>query len=92
MAELDVVKNVRVIFTVDDWTKQGDMYIIKIPQSRHQRSDANFVYDVYDLESGGNYTKNTWNISELQILYDANSYEVILLSEEAFAGKIVFAG
>ncbi len=92
MAELDVVKNIRVIFTADDWTKQNEMYIIKIPQSRHQRSDANFVYDVYALESGGNYTKNTWNISELQMSYDINSYEVILQSEEPFSGKIVFAG
>ncbi len=91
MAELDVVKNVRVIFTADDWTKQGDMYIIKIPQSRHQRSDRNFAYDVYALQSDGYYTKNTWNIKELQMSYN-DSYEVVLESEEAFAGKIIFAG
>lgn len=91
MAELDVVKNVRVIFTADDWIKQNGMYIIKIPQSRHQRSDANFVYDIYALESNGYYTNNTWNIKELQMSYN-DSYEVVLESEEAFAGKIVFAG
>lgn len=92
MAELDVVKNVRVIFTADDWTKQGDMYIIKIPQSRHRRSDANFAYDVYALQSDGYYTKNTWNIKELQMSYNNSTYEIVLESEEAFAGKIVFAG
>lgn len=81
-----------VTFTADNWTGDDEPYTLTVPQASHKRTSADFIFDVYSLNSDGKYVKNTWLVLELDVEYTETAGDFKLYSDTKFAGKLVFAG
>ena len=84
-----VVKSSTVAFTTDSWATVGGKTTLTIPQSDHGRDSASFGYNIYQLVDGV-YRSGTWGVVATRVTY--NSSNIVLTTDEAYSGKIVFFG
>ncbi len=81
-----------VTFSASDWTEENSQWALTITKAQNGRNSGDFVCTVWSQDSAGAYAKNTWAALSADMEYNAENGDCKLVSEEKFAGKIVFAG
>lgn len=84
------VKASAVAFAASDWTASGSLYKLTISQSSHKRLSNLFGYKLEYNESG-TYLTNVWATAGTDVAYDSSG-NVVLTSDSAYSGRIVFFG
>ena len=89
-ASIGTVRSASVDFTASQWTGGGTK-TLTIPKASHGRQSAKFTYALYHKVSGV-LEQNTWAVQCTGVSYNAASGNILLTSQDAYDGQIVFVG
>lgn len=89
----EAVRSAKVSFTADGWVQDAEtgLYELRILQSRHTRRNDSFGYKLQS-KSDVVYRTNTWDTECTDVSYDQETTDIVLVSEAAYDGVIVFFG
>lgn len=93
-SSLGASRSASVDFTAANWTAgaaEGDPYTLTIPRTSHGRQTGRFGYTLRHLVNGA-LKENTWAVRCTDVAYQESSGNVVLTSEDAYPGQIVFFG
>ena len=83
-----------VEFSAESWqagSGTGAPYTLSVSKAQHGRRSAGFACAMWQM-IGGRYVRNTWAALSVDVRYNDADQSILLESEAAFAGKILFLG
>ena len=73
----------KVVFTAEEWTKEGDGYVLHISKDQHNREHDKFVHSIRPAN---------WYALCTGVTYDGEAEVISLFCEEPYSGEVVFYG
>lgn len=73
----------KVVFTSEEWEKDGDGYVLHIPKEKHNRERDAFVHSIRPAN---------WYALCTGVAYDGGTKAIELSCEEPYSGEIVLYG
>lgn len=89
----EAVRAARVEFDTTGWVLDSSTHLfeLRLIQSQHTRRNDAFGYTLRCKAAEGEVA-NSWAAAGTDVVYDAESGDIILTAENAYAGVIVFFG
>lgn len=79
------IRIIKVNFTAADWS-EGE---IRIHAETHKRNRPDFVYSIRQTLFGGGQSTRTWAVICTDVVYDVETNDIVLESEDAYDGEII---
>ena len=91
---LGASRAVAVTFAEADWVSEEGVAMkqLSIPLATHQRQTSHFTHIIRHKLPDGSLSTNTWAVHCTDVVYSSTTGSIMLRSEDAYNGEIVFMG